>query len=266
MSKTRLLYNSDTWDAGTVWASAETGDLVLSNVQDDQIGKVWQAPLYSGGWLSPTATWDLGAPTAITCLGIFNHNLTASATIRLQANATNSWTSPSYSVYMTDTQAISADADSVALPRYVFFLNQTYRWWRLTFSDTGNPDQYLQIGRIKAGAYYELTRNMNDGFSMQHVDPSEGRPAGGQFTPFRVRNRYRRCSLDFDLVDNTQRRKIEAVFSRVGNHKPLVVCVDPDTYPSEQSMYCRLTTPLSTVYDVVNVYSQGTLVFEEITE
>lgn len=262
MSRTRLLYNSDTWDAATVYGY-EVGDLITENVLDDQIGKVWEVAYTS----AQEIRFDLGAATAITCLGIFGHNLGAAATITIAANTTDSFGTPPYAVTMTATQAIATDADGAVLPRYVFFLNQTYRWWKLVFSDpTVGAAKNMRIGRIKAGSYYELTRNMNDGFSIQHVDPSEGKPAGGMFTPFRERAHYRRCSVDFDLVDNAQRRKIEAVFSRVGNHKPLMVCVEPDTYPSEQSMFCRLTTPLSTVYDVVNVYSQGTLVFEEITE
>jgi len=260
MSRTRLLYNSDTWDAATVTASSAVGDLVAGNAVNDFLARPWRSASDGPEWIK----FDLGAETTITQVSLFGVNVTSGATVFVQAHTSDAWTTPDLSQQLT----IATDADGVVFDRITVFLaaNNAKRWWRVTFADGSNPDGYIQVGRIKAGSYYELTRNMNDGFSIEHVDPSEGSPAGGQFAAYRIRNRYRRCALDFSLVGNTQRRKMEAVFSRVGNHKPLVVCVDPDTYPSEQSMYCRLTTPLSTVYDVVNVYSQGTFVFEEITE
>ena len=260
MSRTRLLYHSDTWDAATVTASSETGDLAADNVVNDFLARPWRATGDTSEWIK----FDLGSETTITQVSLFGINLTSAATVTVQAHTSDSWGAPDLSQVIT----MATDADSVVLKRLTVFLtaNNAKRWWRVTFADAANPDAYIQVGRIKGGAYYELTRNMDDGFSMVAHDPSEGTPRAGRLIAMRERTRYRTCAVDFSLVDNTQRRKIEAVFSRVGNHKPLVVCVDPDTYPSEQSLYCRLTTPLSTVYDVVNVYSQGTLVFEEITE
>ena len=259
MSNVRILYNSDTWDAASVSGSTGVGDLGSDNVLNDYVGR---PAAFAGG--SGSLVFDLGSATTITCFGIFEHNFTAGTTVVLMAHTSNTWTSPD----LTTSIAIATDADSQLLKSCVVFPSayagyNNRRWWNLTWS--GSTIFPVTIGRIKAGAYYELPRNPNDGFAFSFADASEGAPVAGTLVAFREQPIYRQLAVDFSLVDTTQRRKFEAIFRKVGNHKPVVVCVEPDTYPSEQSMYCRLITPMNVVYDVINYHSAGTLVFEEIT-
>jgi hypothetical protein len=256
MSNVRILYNSDIWDAAAVSGSMGRGDLGSDNVLNDYIG--WPAA-FSGG--DGALVFDLDAASTITCFGVFGHNWTAGTTVVLMAHTSNAWTSPD----LTTSITIATDADSQVLTSCVVFptANNNKRWWRLSW--TGSTVFPVTLGRIKAGAYYELPRNPNDGFAFSFADASEGAPVAGTLVAFREQPIYRQLAVDFSLVNTTQRRKFEAMFRKVGNHKPVVVCVEPDTYPSEQSMYCRLITPMNVVYDVINYHSAGTLVFEEIT-
>ena len=258
-SNARILYNMDTWDAATITGSSQANtDLVPANVVHDHVSKMWRTT----GKASENIVFDLGTATNITVFSMFTFNLTASATVTLQAHASNSWGSPSYSQALT----IATDADGNVLQRIVFFLSQTYRWWRVTFADSGNSDAYLQIGRMAAGQYYETTRNINQGFNISMFDPSEGDRVPGRQTFFRNRNRYRRATVRFNLQSQTQTDKLSAIMEKTGNSRPIVLALDPDNRPSKDSMYCYLETPLGQAHQFIGNYSTAQLVYEEKTE
>ena len=259
MANTRLLYNMDTWDAATIVGSSQANtDLVPANVVHDHVAKMWRTT----GKASENIVFDLGTATQITVFSMFTFNLTAAATVTLQANASDSWGSPSYSQALT----IATGSDGAVLPRIVYFLDQTYRYWRGTFADSGNTDSYLQIGRMAAGTYYETTRNINQNFSITMFDPSEGDRVPGRQTFFRNRNRYRQATVRFNLQSQAQTDKFSAVMEKVGNSRPIVLCLDPTDRPSKDSMYCYLETPLSQTHNFIGNYSTAQLMFQEKTE
>ena len=259
MANARILYNMDAWDAATITGSSQANtDLVPANVVHDHVSKMWRTT----GKASENIVFDLGSAKKITVFSMFTFNLTASATVTLQANASNSWGLPSYSQALT----IATDADGAVLPRIVYFLDQTYRYWRVTLADSGNSDSYLQIGRMAAGEYYELTRNINQNFNITMFDPSEGDRVPGRQTFFRNRNRYRRATVRYNLQSQTQTDKLSAIMLTTGNTRPIVLALDPTDRPSKDSMYCYLETPLSQAHQFVGNYSTAQLVYEEKTE
>ena len=259
MANARILYNMDAWDAATITGSSQANtDLVPANVVHDHVSKMWRTT----GKASENIVFDLGSAKKITVFSMFTFNLTASATVTLQANASNSWGSPSYSQALT----IATDADGAVLPRIVYFLDQTYRYWRVTLADSGNSDSYLQLGRMAAGEYYELPSNINQNFNITMFDPSEGDRVPGRQTFFRNRNRYRRATVRYNLQSQTQTDKLSAIMLKTGNSRPIVLALDPTDRPSKDSMYCYLETPLSQAHQFVGNYSTAQLVHEEKTE
>ena len=249
----------DAWDASTVTHSSEANsDLVAENVLHDHIAKLWRTTGKASEWIR----FDLGSAKQIKVFSMFSFNLTSSATVTLQANASDSWGSPSFSQALT----IPTDSDSNVLQRIVYFLDQTYRYWRVTLADSGNTSSYLDVGRMSAGIYYEPPRNIDQAFSIAMFDPSEGSRVAGRQTFFRNRNRYRRATLNFNLQDQTQTDKLSTIMTKVGNSKPIVLSLDPTNRPSKDGMYCYLETPLSMAHQFVNQYNTATLVFEEKTE
>ena len=259
MANARFLYNMDSWDSSTVTHSSEANtDLVAENVLHDHIAKLWRTTGKASEWI----VFNLGSAKKITCFSMFSFNLTSSATVTLQANASDSWGSPSYSQQLT----IATDADGNVLQRIVFFLDQTYQYWRVTFADSGNPLSYLDIGRIAAGEFYETSRNITQGFEISMFDPSTGNPVAGRQTFYKARNKYRRATVSFYLQDQTQTDKFSAIMEKVGNSKPIILALAPANRPSKDSMYSYLTTPLSQAHAFINNYSTSSLVFEEKTE
>lgn len=94
---------------------------------------------------------DLGDSQQVTSFILGMHNLTSGASIALSANDTDSWGSPSYSA------EVAWSSRNAGL-----YLDQTYRYWRVDFSDPGNADGFLRVGDLYLGTYVALSQNFVD--------------------------------------------------------------------------------------------------------
>lgn len=260
---TRILYNSAVWDAATITSSSEAGDLIDNNVVNDFLGKAWRTTGKTSEWIK----FDLGSAKTLTALAIVKFNLTSGATVKLQANATDSWGAPSVDVTLT----IPTDSDSTVIQYIVYYPSiSAYRWYRITLVDTGNSASYLQIGRIKGitsdQTYYSPTRDVTDRYQIDYVDPSQGNDVEGTQSNIIQRSIYRRATVNFTSFNQTQADKLRAIFAYVGKRKPFIIDFDPTSRPSKEALYCTLRTPLSVVYALVNQFNTGNLVMVEVTE
>ena len=145
----RILYNAASdLSSATITSSSDGTSNTDDNAVDNRVGKVWRTDTNTTEWIK----WDFGSSKAVNCVGIFNHNLTAAATITFEGNATDSWGAPT----VDESISVSTNSDGEVLGRIVhFFSSQTLRYWRVTIDDPGNTKSYIQIGRIIFGTYYE---------------------------------------------------------------------------------------------------------------
>lgn len=99
------------------------------------------------GDTSESIVIDFGADTTINAIAFLDHNLTSAATVTVEANATNVWTTPAYtSTFSTITDPLIA------------YLSEEYRYLRFTLADAANPDGVIRIGNLYAGGYLQLTQ------------------------------------------------------------------------------------------------------------
>jgi len=104
-------------------------------------------------WRSDTSTSeriviDLGAAKTPTLFILHDHNLTSGASVTLDANASDSWGSPSLSYSFT----------TITDPLYYYIPSGTYRYWSLNISDAGNPDGYIEAANMFLGTYEALKK------------------------------------------------------------------------------------------------------------
>jgi len=102
-----------------------------------------------------TFVFDMSTAQTFDCFAIMDHNFSSGATITLEANATDSWGSPSF------TQSITYNADKIL----TYFNSQSYRYIRLSVTDISNSDGYLEISELFAGEYLELSKTFAVGHS-----------------------------------------------------------------------------------------------------
>lgn len=91
--------------------------------------------------------------------------LSPSAEIRVQASATNLWTSPAVDEVLT--------VDNHYLVASHFFSSpQSYRYWRLVVTDPSNPDLFVELGMVWIGENIRF-REPENGFKFSLADTSK---------------------------------------------------------------------------------------------
>ena len=246
MSNVRFLY-SFKLDTATITSSSEVSTLPDFNVIHPFVAKKWRTTADTGQWIK----FDMGTAHKITMLAMFGHNLSSAAVVKIEANATDSWATPSLSRTMTwNAQAM------------VDFFDETYRWWRITIEDGANTDGYIEIGRICAGEYYEPEINIVETLSKNINDPSTRQESEGRQGYAIEKEPYRTISVQFIGIDRDQQLELEAMFREVKTIYPIVFALDPDNYPEDDTIYCVITTSLShSLYALGN--GDVTIEFEE---
>jgi len=160
--------------------------------------------------------WDLGAARHVDYFIFWGHNFTAGATLTLQANAVDSWTSPPLAMSVARRAGYA-----VAEP------DATYRYWRLVASDGANPDGFLCGGWAYLGPHFEprysfarRTRRLEDPSAVMLS-------VGGQMSSVE-RTPYTVIAYEFDAVTDADRATLEAMWQAVGRHREFALVEDAD--------------------------------------
>ena len=260
MANARILYSYDAWDAARaagIDAKSALSSMPVTNLLLDPIGKGWSPSSRLGQWVR----LDLGGAQRITCFCAAAGNWTAAATMYLEASTTDIWTDPPYTARLT----IAVDADGVPYPHIVVFLDETYRYWRLTWDDPTNTADHLVLGRLVAGQYYELTRNFSRQARITWGDPSAIEHKKGTLgnIPSTLQPRFRQVRAAFPWRGTTEMAKWEAIYRKVGISRPLVLALDPVAAPTVMSLYGYMITDLEASWEWYSRFDIATLVFEE---
>jgi len=130
-----VLGDSWTWNVKATYG----GERILDRDRNTE----WR----STGITSENIVIDYGAAQQVTGVLLHDHNLTDAATVHFQANATDSWGAPSVDyTFSTITDPLS------------YYLDQTYRYNRWTFTDATNTDDYIRVGNIMHSLYETLEK------------------------------------------------------------------------------------------------------------
>lgn len=179
--------------------------------------------------------WDFGIstnPEAFVLVGVRNSSIkiSATATIKLQANATDVWTAPSVDLTLTynDDAIVSFNTSGMG----------AYRYWRLLITDVSNSNGYVEVSKVYLGNIYVPARG-----GVQF--PFKSRPTtrstmvyseGGQ--PFcDTRERGQTFDLDWNGLQKADIAQFETFWKNLAMHKPWFVCLDPDSAFSSNANY-----------------------------
>lgn len=186
--------------------------------------------------------WDLGVPTLPTSLFIFGGNrnepikLTAGSTIKIQANTTNSFSSPAYSSTLTYDERVIYQYATTGLG------TTQYRYWSLQIIDDDNSNGYVELGSVFLGSMMTPTRGrIQFGFGVADQDFSDNvRTLGGQiYGNSRAKNEVYTASW-FGLT-NADKELIQAHFESKGTTVPFVAVIDPnEAAATEQETFIKM--------------------------
>jgi len=207
-------------DATVITASSQDPNFPVSNFKNQMRSKCWR----STDVTSENVVFDLITTEEIDSVVVLwtkedGPKLSDSATITIQANATNVWTSPAVSQVLTIN-------DTYEIASYYFSNAKSYRYWRIVITDPGNPYGYLEIGKIWLGSSIQI-QNAQNGFKFYLTDQSvqSTTPFGHAYTDVYPTL----ASLDFTYANMTYAdyALLEAAFRLNGNHLPVMIVVDP---------------------------------------
>ncbi len=166
-----LIAGSRTFDAGTLEAStAVAANYPLSNLLDLQPGR-------KARFSTPAAVHiegDLGSAQPLTFAVVIGHNLSAAATVRLRLADTQGdlTADPDFDSGAVDAYPASGKPPGEVQHSLLSFAEQSYRWWRIDIADSGNPDGYVQIGRVILAEAFAPSVNIDFGGGIGIIDPS----------------------------------------------------------------------------------------------
>ncbi len=135
-----ILFSDETTKDSVIAANSADVNYPVANVLDSRLTKVYRTDA------NTTAEIVLNAGAAVTVSGIAiaNHNISSGATIKIQGNATESWSSPSVDESITFASGIIKHT----------FTEASYQYWRIQIVDAGNSDGYIEIGRSWVGKVF----------------------------------------------------------------------------------------------------------------
>lgn len=185
-----------------------------------------------------TSEWmifDLGIgsnPKAFVLLGERNKaiSLSSDATIKIQGNSTNVWTSPQFE------QALPYDERAICSINTSGF--GSYRYWRFQIVDRANPNGYLELSYAYLGEAYSTTRGgVQFPFKTTKIDRSSLTfSEGGYSYPYR-RQRAEQYELTWNGLTISEKESFDAIWESKGMTDSFLVCLDPNGAFSSSKNY-----------------------------
>lgn len=266
MSNNMIISSTNYSDAGTLTVDDEVATLPASNLQDQQIVKIWR-----NTQTSAQIDVDFGQQRIVDFMALIRHNISQTGTIRWRLSAVSDFSTTVYDSGTIDAWPIVEEFGT--LPWGVFQwggrLNPEVaaeytissfdvlttavqaRYLRIDISDSLNADGYLQAGRLIAGPSYRPSVNYANGVQFEFVDESRiTKSRGGQTFVDEV-ERYR--VMRFELINLPENEMFGNVFNSIdrlrGVSKDILVIPQPAKSSTwiTQNIYGRIrqTQPIT---------------------
>lgn len=243
-------------DSATLAATSEA--TLVANLQSDDRGYLWRSTGLTSQVLS--GSWG-GTAYSMSMVALYRHNLTDSATIRVQL-----YSDVAMTTQVKDTGAVAShEAGMFSDWGYGFsiitFATVTgVKAFKITIADASNPDGYIEAARLFVGSHVVAPYNPKYGVALG---------VGGSSTqsrrPMGALDGNRRAwwrTLAFDMfvateADRAQWFEIGRACDRVGS---FVVSVFPDdggTKTRDYAMMAKFTTTPAQVFSRLGNFDFG---------
>lgn len=240
----RILYKNwfDDDDATVSYSSAEAA-LPGANALNDLRTKVWRTTGCAEEW----AKVILDQAEYIDGFGIAGHNFSAAATITVQANDEDSWTTPDFEEEFDAWESVIGYGQgwygqysyggyipAAQLPKYVTCIrflttHQKYQYWRIKVTDSLNSDGYLDFGRICLGYSFQPDRNYRTRAKIIPIDASKVTKSLGGSKFVDVRSPYMQLNLSLYAKDIEVLYSVVRIIQDYGIRSNVFICLEPDT-------------------------------------
>lgn len=241
-----------------ITATSQAGNMVASRLLGTSIQLPWRSTSTAAQVLSGTFA-DL---KSCNYLCLYAHNLSYGATMRLQLSLDASFSSPTYdNTWDAVLPAYGFGVDSFGIepfggytpnkqtPYSVFwFDNSLAQFWRVTITDTGNPDGYIQAGRLMLGDYWDcedVRSNILYGYK-RGVDNLAKLQRSYSGEVYVDRNKpYRKFSLGFGTLTENDEQNLYDMVTTCGLNGHVLFSAYPESDTTEGNAHtslCRIVS------------------------
>ena len=249
----RFMWRNLINEASTVTLAATSATVPVTNLAHPALQKAWR----TSGVTSESVTIDLGTPSeSIRAVCVAGHNLTTGGTIEVFHSTDN--------VAFTTVGIKTAGSAKII----TFFFSSLFKqYWRVTLKDPTNSDNYLKVGRIFLGDYWEPTAQIMRNWSVEIVDDTEiEKSIGGQKWRNIIDSFVR---VSFRLPHLSKSEAVKDWFDivrRMGTKENLFVSLFPDgnsTVKSVTDLYGSFIGAPGMTNPAIAVYDTNEVLFEQ---
>ncbi len=179
--------------------------------------------------------------------------LSTGAVVKIQANASDSWTSPSVDV------TLSLDTDDDVFTHF-FTSTQNFQYWRLHIVDVANVNLHVEIPLLILSAATTLTQAPEIGFTYARNDQSSIRRTDFGHLYADVRPKLRSMSFSYKNMLIADIETLINLFNTVGSTTPFAIAVDPteDLFDKDRFfIYGTLDKTFSVKHVITTIFDSG---------
>lgn len=218
-----IILHDDLLKDGSLTPSSEASGFPAINVQHPHLSRVWRSDTDSGEYI----VIDFGAAVSVDAAAIIGHNLTSAATVRVEANSSDSWATPPFMRGFNPEDELMMTT----------FPSVSYQFWRFYFDDGSNPDTYIEIGRLFLCVHWASEEPIDASYERSTLDTTKITESitGQAFADLGVRTKS--ISLSLGYMHDAERVALEAIVQSHGMNEPLIVAPHEKVEP----LYARFS-------------------------
>lgn len=226
----QILYDNNVFDAA-IDSSTEHPEFTFSSALiDRRLSRVGRTLDVDDQWIKFSFT----AAIAVTHIAILNHNFTSSAVVTIEANTSDSWTTPAFSHVCTIADEIICNDGST----------HSYQYWRITIDDPTNTNTYLELAYVYLGGhadfpYYDTTPAFGWISTAEASQSASGQLYGDK------RIQLKTVETTHPDVNQTDLDAIIAFFESMDKVTPFILLLAEDSLDVYHPLYCFLTNDIS---------------------
>jgi hypothetical protein len=184
--------------------------------------------------------------------------LSSDAIVTIQANATNTWSSPAVS------QTLTID-NTYEVASHYFSTDQSYRYWRVKIVDKANANLYVSVGVVILGKS-EAVDNPDNGFTYSLSDGSKQYTTdfGNNYTD--VYPTFAQLDIEQSLLEYSAAQVIDVAYRLNGVRLPVFITLDAEGTVFDKdhfAIYGKFAKSYSLQHISYNLF-QGKLTLTEI--
>jgi hypothetical protein len=233
MAKSRLVtVNLVTATATTITGSSEVTNRPASYLKSAARWKKWRSSTTTG---DQNVIADFGSLTTIKCVAIVDWKRHAGGAVRADY-----WDGAAWQVF--GTYAIPS-ANPTKLLTLWNTTGVSGSKIRIYFTNTLAGSDYVEIGVVIAGTYYQPTYTVVDGFELRLVDPSIIVAAADGQEEAQSRTAFHVLQGGYDYMPEADVDAFRSALATVGGRSPFLFAADPDD--DDLNLYGRFSTGLT---------------------